>query len=372
MLKLSEFIKLLKKYALNPAISDESFLNAVLYPYVSAGKIKDKYQEDYHLNKSRTSEIMNQKADVPSKLRKALSMVEIEKRTIEEMYNFLEDYIDSNKQTALVEKLTYMAKSENIILDDNTSNGGVQDVLNMLLTRLLFKSLSNNNKADTDIDLLWKHGVNTIDVQSGDLFHFGFDNRHKKKNIVVIPVNTAFDTHVTRKLEGETYPIVSENTIHGQWLVRLKETGENLELIDERIRNSLNSMGFCPIKESYSRNGNNMCYPIGSVAIIETKNAFYFLTAIAEFDIHNNARSSSEDIDAAITSLLTVYDRFGLGYDLYIPLLGTGLSRTGLSTQEAYDLLIDCLTRNSSLIHGHIHLVIRSTDRNEIKRFKED
>ena len=103
---------------------------------------------------------------------------------------------------------------------------------------------------------IWKHGLNSIDVQSGDLFRFGFDNRHKKKNIVVIPVNTAFDTHVTRKLEGETYPLVSENTIHGQWLVRLKETGENLNRIDERIADSLKRAGFCPIKKSKTRNSN--------------------------------------------------------------------------------------------------------------------
>lgn len=371
MLKISELINQLKRYALNPSVSEEEFLNAVLYPYVSAGKIKNKKHDDYYLNKSRTSIIMNQKADVPTELRKYLSMAGIEKRTIEEMGSFLEDYLDLSKETDLLENLIDIAKSENVIIDENRSSG-VQDDLKTILTRLLLKSLSNNNKADTDIDLLWKHGINTVDVQSGDLFHFGFDNRHKKKNIVVIPVNTAFDTHVTRKLEGETYPIVSENTIHGQWLVRLKMTGESLEFIGERINDSLKRTGFDPIKESNSENGNNRSYPIGSVAIIETKNAFYFLLAISEFDDYNNARSSSEDIDAAITSLLTVYDRFGLGYDLYIPLLGTGLSRTGLSTQEAYDLLIDCLTRNSSLIHGHIHLVIRSTDRNEIKRFKED
>ena len=372
MPKLSELTKQLKEFALNPGVSDEEFLNAFLLPFVLAGNIKNKNHEEFHLDKSRTSEIMNQKADVPLKLRKALSKVGIKNETIREMELFQEDYIDTNRQTLLLEKLSNIAKEEGVFFEKNFVSDSDQEPLTEILTELLLKAISESNLAEPDISMIWKHGLNSIDVQSGDLFHFGFDNRHKKKNIVVIPVNTAFDTHVTRKLEGENYPLVSENTVHGQWLIRLKKTGEELERIDERIADSLIRTGFCPIKETMSENGKKNCYPIGAVAIIETSNAVYFLMAIAEFDDFNNARSSADDIDAAITSLLNVYDRFGLGYDLYLPLMGTGLSRAGLSTQEAYDLLIESLRKNSTRIHGHVHLILRPADRNEIKQQKED
>ena len=93
--------------------------------------------------------------------------------------------------------------------------------------------------------------------------------------------------------------------------------------------------------------------------------------AMAEFDDFNNARSSSNDIDSAITSLLNMYDRFGLGYDLYLPLMGTGLSRAGLSMQEAYDLLIGSLRKNSNRIHGQVHLILRPADRDEIKSLED-
>ena len=372
MPKLSDLTNQLKEFALNPAISEEEFLNAFLLPFVIAGNITNKNHEEYHLDKARTSEIMNQKADVPVKLRKALSIFKIKEKTIAEMDPFLEDYIDLNRQTILLEKCTALAKAEGVFPGNNLQVDDVKDALSVILTELLLKAVSESNLAKTDSVLIWKHGLNSIDVQTGDLFRFGFDNRHKKKNIVVIPVNTAFDTHVTRKFEGETYPLVSENTVHGQWLVRLKETGERLDLIDERIAVSLRRTGFCPIKESKTENGKKDCYPMGSVAIIETSNAVYFLMAMAEFDDFNNARSSSEDIDAAITSLLNVYDRFGLGYDLYLPLMGTGLSRAGLSTQEAYDLLIGSLRKNGNRIHGHIHLILRPADRDEIELLKED
>ena len=77
-------------------------------------------------------------------------------------------------------------------------------------------------------------------------------------------------------------------------------------------------------------------------------------------------RSSAANISEAVSSLLDVYDRFGLGYDLYLPLMGTGLSRADLSTQEAYDLLIESMKINSNKIHGHVHLVLRPIDRNLI------
>lgn len=368
MLKLSELTKQLKVFALNSAISDEEFLNAFLLPFVIAGDITNKNHEEFHLDKARTSEIMNQKAEVPTKLRKALSIFGIKEKTIAEMYSFLEDYIDPSRHMILLKRLKELAK------DEASSSGNVIETegdLATLLTELLLKAISDSNVAKADSTLIWKQGLNSIDVQSGDLFHFGFDNRHKKKNIIVIPVNTAFDTHVTRKLEADAYPLVSENTVHGQWLIRLKETGEKLDNIDERISDSLKRAGFFPIKESGAENGKKNCYPIGAVAIIETANAVYFLVAMSEFDDFNNASSSAGDIDAAVASLLNVYDRFGLGYDLYLPLMGTGLSRAGLSTQEAYDLLIESLRKNSDSIHGHVHLILRPEDRNEIELLKE-
>ena len=371
MPKLSVFTKQLKEFALNLAISDEEFLNAFLLPFVIAGGITNKNQEEFHLDKARTSEIMNQKTEVPVKLRKALSIFGIKEKTIAEMDSFLSDYIDPNRQTTLLEELTALAKTEGVFSDSNLDVDDNKGKLSVILTELLLKAISDSNLAEAGIVLIWKHGLNSIDVQTGDLFHFGFDNRHKKKNIVVIPVNTAFDTHVTRRFEGETFPLVSENTVHGQWLVRLEKTGEKLDRIDERITDSLKRSGFYPIKESKAGNGKKDCYPVGSVSIIETSNAVYFLMAMAEFDDFNNARSIPKDIEAAITSLLNMYDRFGLGYDIYLPLMGTGLSRAGLSTQEAYDLLIESLMKNRNIIHGPIHLILRPMDRNEIKLQKE-
>lgn len=366
MLKLSELTKLIKSFARNSAISDEEFLNAFLFPFVIAGNIKNKNGEEFRLDKARTSKIVNQKDDVPTKLREALSIYGIADKTREGIPVFVEDYLDPAKCEVLLERLLEMSRQELNKKCDPTE-AGKMDLLSDLLTELLLMSLSESNVSPPDTILIWKHGINSVEVQTGDLFRYGFENRHKKKNIVVIPVNTAFDTHVTRKIENDPYPVVSENTVHGQWLVRMKESGEQLEQIDIRITKSLENGGFLPVSDSKNKHGKTICYPIGSVAVIETNNAIYFLMAMAQFDDYNNARSSSADIDKALASLLNVYDRVGLGYDLYLPLMGTGLSRAGLSIQESYDLLTGGLIRNGSKIHGHIHLVLRPEDKKEIE-----
>ena len=365
MLKLSELTKLIKSFARNSSISDEEFLNAFLFSFVIAGNIKNKNGEELRLDKARTSKIMNQKDDVPTKLREALSIYGIADKTREEMQTFVEDYLDPAEYKALTERLLEISRQE-LNIKRNSTELGKTELLSDLLSQLLLMSLPESNVSAPDTILIWKHGINSIEVQTGDLFRYGFENRRKKKNIVVIPVNTAFDTHVTRKIENDPYPIVSENTVHGQWLVRMKESGEQLDQIDARITNSLERGGFLPVGNSKNGYGKTVCYPIGSVAVIETNNAIYFLMAMAQFDDYNNARSSFSDIDKALGSLLDVYDRMGLGYDLYLPLMGTGLSRAGLSLQESYDLLTEGLVRNGSKIHGHIHVVLRADDRKEI------
>lgn len=179
--------------------------------------------------------------------------------------------------------------------------------------------------------------------------------------------NTAFDTQVTKKLEGSQRPIVSENTIHGQWLKRMEQSGVDMKRLDERIAISLENLGYVPIANDKDRNGKPDQYALGSCALIETENTSYILVAISEFDEMNNAKSNPNIIDSSIKSLLNIYNIFGQGYDLYMPLVGTGRSRAGLSINEAYHLMRNCIINNSHLIQGHVYLVIRQEDRTEIE-----
>ena len=372
MITLAKLICVLKKFAKNPSVSDEDFMNELLRPYVDAGQIKNKNGDRFYLDKSRTSDIMSQKIDVPKPLREARRIRKIEDKTSENMVSFLEGFIDVRRSDEIKYALSEVSEmGEEGTINSKSQPGADSNSMSSFLTSVLLSAISTNNSVETKELILWKRGPDQIASLCGDLFKFSSNNRRKKKNIVVIPVNTAFDTCITKSLEGERRPLVSENTLHGKWLLRMKKGNEDLMQLYERIVKSLETIGFRPTRILHDSNGKRECYPIGATAIIEMGNAIFFLTAISEFDGINNARGTPEDIKLAVCALAEVYDKYGQGYDMYLPLIGTGRSRTGLSLKEAYDLIVNELVNNKNKIHGCIHLVIRPEDWSEIKEGEE-
>lgn len=363
MLSLSLLVKTLKEFALNRNISDEEFLNALLQPYIEAGKIKNKKGEDFYLNKQRTSALLGQKIDVPEALRRELGRFQIKEDTEKGMEDFCQQFMLDDHLVIQHKLLGLISESKEFEIQ----NDQLDDVsLYTLLTYLLLRAISEKNIIDPQEKILWKRGKNTLKLLYGDLFSFGFNNRKKRKNIIVIPVNNAFDTVVTSNLEIDPIPIVSEMTIHGQWLIRMQQSGGSEEELYSRISDSLRQLGFPIIGQARNSKGRANLYPIGSLAILDSKNVAYFLLAISEFDENNVAHSDSADIEAAIITLLDKYNAVGQGYDMYLPLLGTGRSRAGLSNKEAYQLLKTSLIRHMDLIQGNITIVVRPEDKFDV------
>ena len=361
MANLATLIKTIKPYCKNPQMSDENFLNEFIAPYVEAGNIKNKNKEPFRLNKSRVSDLLKQKSDIPKVLRVALSLIGIKDKTQEYFGDFIEDYIEESKindlQTALKNPpFNEHNKSENIC--------NRQENLSELLTHELLLAISECNKITDHCIIIWKRGKNRVSLIEGDLFKYGFNNRTKTKNIVVIPVNTSFETHVTRKFERESNPIISDTSIHGQWLTRAKKSG--LTDLDHRILEGLNQEGIAPSKLSESSNTKKSCYPIGTISVIEDKKSIFYLLAISHFDKNNNAQSSPNDIKMAVKCLVEYHNIHGQGYPLYIPLLGTGLSRAGLSYQDSYEIIKETLLKNSMLIQGNIFIIFPLNELSEI------
>ncbi|SEF73216.1 macro domain-containing protein [Lachnospira multipara] len=358
---LAVLFKTVKPFHKNPNASDEDMFNDFISPLVDAGNIKNKNKEPLWLNKGRVSELLNQKKDVPKALRDALTIIGIDENIESYFKDYIDDFLEEAKIPALQDALFNLShktdSNRDILYKD-------RDMLAKLLTQELRAAISENNKNDESPSIIWKRGKNRITVIEGDLFKFGFDNRGKDKNIVVIPVNTSFETHVTRKFEGEPKPIVSATSIHGQWLTRAEQSG--LTNLDKRIQQSLDIDGIKPSSTSKSDNTKTQCYPIGTIAVIEDKNCIYYLTAISQFNQNNNAQSSAEDIGNSVKALIEYHNTHGQGYSLYLPLLGTGLSRAGLSYQESYDIIKETLLSNIQLIQGFIFIVFPRDELAEI------
>lgn len=220
-----------------------------------------------------------------------------------------------------------------------------------LLTKAMLLAISTDNTTKDNHYCIWKEGMNRVDVGPGDIFQYIFDKRRKMRNIIVIPADTRFETNLTLNLAGNPRPLISENTIHGKWLLYMKgKFPENV--LKEKIKEGVINFS------SHIAPKGEMQYPIGTVSVLDFENTSFFLCAISTLDDNNVAHSDGECIKRALEQLIKVYNQVGQGYPMYLPLLGTGRSRTGLSEKEAYLLHKTAFIENKCLIQGIIHLIL--------------
>lgn len=218
----------------------------------------------------------------------------------------------------------------------------------LLLFDCLVESLTvDNKKKKQDCTVLWENGCNSIHIVSGDIFDYCF-KRNKGNNIIVIPVDTNFNIHVSTKLEMIN-PLVSAETLHGKWIRRCENAGYKENEIQNKIQTFLNTQYHNEYKIGE--------YPIGTIVPFGTKFGTTYLLSISIFDDSNIAHSNEESIKIAIKSLLEFYDCNGQGYPVYIPLMGTGRSRVNLSYQQSFELIKETLLQNRTHIQGIVNIV---------------
>lgn len=110
---------------------------------------------------------------------------------------------------------------------------------------------------------------------------------------------------------------------------------------------------------------------IGDVAILDEGPVSYFLLAVSVME-GGVARADSPTIERAIRSLVRTYDRAGQGYPMYVPLIGSGRSRVGLSHEQSLRLILGVLLEETGLIQGRVVImalpgVLDSIDLKEVR-----
>ena len=213
---------------------------------------------------------------------------------------------------------------------------------------------------------VWSRGSGKIIIRYGDLFKIAFSGQ-KEKHIVVIPVNTNFDTIV--ESVSSPNPLVSDWTLHGKWLNEMSSKwGSSSVNLEQEIFSYLDSKNFRYENVQRSK-GSNRRYERGTCAIIKRENTFFFLLALSEFDNKNNAYCAKEELVEIMKKLLEVINQQGQGYECYIPLMGTGLSRSGLDHKQALHYIVSTMELYSEEIYSTLNVVIYNGDRDKVKIF---
>lgn len=161
-----------------------------------------------------------------------------------------------------------------------------------------------------------------IIIQFGDLF--------EQDGWKAVPVNEFFDSLVDDKH-------VSSESLHGIFLQKL--WGGNIADWDKQIDNSLSDNDF--IEQIDRKSGKTKRFKIGTTAIAEKDGNKFLCVALTKTNIGSlQADATSIDLIQSLNGLLIKSREVCAGASLNIPLLGSGLSRTGIKLNILVDLIL--------------------------------
>lgn len=189
---------------------------------------------------------------------------------------------------------------------------------------------------------------NAIDVPVtilfGDLF--------AQDGCKAISVNEFFDSTVDEKH-------VASNTLHGLMLTGY--WAGNIGNWDKQVADELSDTEPAEVVDSRPPPGKPNRYPIGTTASVSRNGHDFLCVAVTRTCVKSlEASATSNDLQHAARNLLTKARTVCSGRPLNIPLLGSGLARTGIKPNIIVDLLLLAIFEESKTrkITNHIRIVL--------------
>ena len=190
-----------------------------------------------------------------------------------------------------------------------------------------------------------------INVKFGDIF--------SQQGFIAISVNDFFDSLVDDKH-------ISSNSLHGKMLK--KYWAANTTDWDIQIENQLK--GVLEIEELKRKdNAKSKRYEIGTTVITSIGPNKFLCTVLTKTNIDNlECNTSLDDFLIAIQSMLIKARSVCSGEPLNIPLLGSGLSRTGIKENIIIDLILLVIFSESkkAKITDNINIILPKAKRKDI------
>ena len=184
--------------------------------------------------------------------------------------------------------------------------------------------------------------------------------KSKHKNIV-ISVNRGFDTEVDNE-------IISETSLHGQCFKLLYESQEYTKTkLKKKISAFLQEINVRGEEFPEKKRGNKIKYPVGTVAEVPAGDAKYFLVALSTFR-GDSTQTTEEEYSLVLARLFERICSRSQGYPFLIPLIGAGLSKTGINENILFDMLKNFILIYKDKIHCDIYIVLSTNYKYKIPR----
>ncbi len=217
---------------------------------------------------------------------------------------------------------------------------------------------------------VWNNGKGTLNVIYGDIIKTAFRGKRKSTSIFVVPVNTSFDT-ILDSTTTQINPLISPLSIHGEWVLAMQKVGFSRDSIDKMIKDAVRERKLVPQRSfSQKERGNVTCYEKGAVIFVSPlEKVKFLLVALSDFDEKNRGCSSREDLINAIMKVFGAYDEQGQGFEIFIPLMGTGKSRANVTHRDSLNIIKACAELMKDKIQGTVNIVISRDDMDKVSIF---
>lgn len=210
-----------------------------------------------------------------------------------------------------------------------------------------------------------RRGPIFIESMYGNIMEIKKRSNSGEKPVVVIPVNTSFDTIVEDDLNIKDR-IVEGSTIHGQWLNKYAPDELSLKNLQKEIKASIKNSGLILKHTLNNKRGNKEIYELGSSIFIEKENCSFLLFALTEFDEHNKViKKDPECFVELMSKLMNATDKCP-GKHVYIPVMGTKIALFGLNTLQAFEYIKNAAQNKKNSLRASITIVIYDGNRDEV------
>lgn len=200
----------------------------------------------------------------------------------------------------------------------------------------------------------------TVKMRFGDLLSQSTSIEGQPIQSIVIPVNRCFDCIVDDKL-------IASSSLHGQVLSRIyKKRIFSPESLHLEIQERLSGCEYAELTRDQKPAGNLRRYSVGTTALICCDRQRYFLLGLSSFDKNLKASMSKNDYTIAIQKLFEFCDSNAQGGQVFMPVIGTGLSRAIKDKNNAIKYLVNTVILNDELLSYDLVLVVPEKERNNI------